>query len=75
MHDFFCVPGALPSGELGPEVLEDAVVCLRRGIRSCRERMVYLRMVAGEYQPVLNAINLREFGLGLSSCIYEPHRS
>eukprot|EP00668_Euglena_longa_P027849 GGOE01034886.1.p1 GENE.GGOE01034886.1~~GGOE01034886.1.p1 ORF type:complete len:491 (+),score=158.63 GGOE01034886.1:167-1474(+) len=50
------------AGELGPEVLEDAVVCLRRGIRSCRERMVYLKMVAGEYTPVMNAIHLKEFG-------------
>eukprot|EP00667_Euglena_gracilis_P002058 EG_transcript_2061 len=50
------------AGELGPEVLEDAVASLRRGIRSCRERLVYLKMVAGEYTPVLNAVNLREFG-------------
>eukprot|EP00667_Euglena_gracilis_P013206 EG_transcript_13600 len=50
------------AGELGPEVLEDAVVCLRRGIQSCRARMVYLKMVAGDYVPVLNAINLKEFG-------------
>eukprot|EP00667_Euglena_gracilis_P007397 EG_transcript_7473 len=50
------------AGELGPEVLEDAVVCLRRGIRSCRERMVYLKMVAGEYKPVMNTVNLKEFG-------------
>eukprot|EP00667_Euglena_gracilis_P007124 EG_transcript_7190 len=50
------------AGELGPEVLEDAVVCLRRGMRSCRARMLYLRMVAGEYVSVLNAVDLREFG-------------
>eukprot|EP00667_Euglena_gracilis_P002799 EG_transcript_2809 len=50
------------AGELGPEVLEDAVVCLRRGMRSCRARMIYLKMVAGEYVPVLNAINLQQFG-------------
>eukprot|EP00668_Euglena_longa_P024503 GGOE01030573.1.p1 GENE.GGOE01030573.1~~GGOE01030573.1.p1 ORF type:complete len:676 (-),score=155.82 GGOE01030573.1:577-2583(-) len=53
------------AGELGSEVLEDAVVCLRRGIRSCRQRMVYLKMVAGEYAPVRNAVNLKEFGLQL----------
>eukprot|EP00668_Euglena_longa_P010562 GGOE01012794.1.p1 GENE.GGOE01012794.1~~GGOE01012794.1.p1 ORF type:complete len:676 (-),score=173.15 GGOE01012794.1:858-2864(-) len=50
------------AGELGPEVLEDAVVCLQRGIQSCRARMVYLKMVAGDYVPVMNAINLRAFG-------------
>eukprot|EP00667_Euglena_gracilis_P007972 EG_transcript_8059 len=55
------------AGELGPEVLEEAVVCLRRGIRSCRERMVYLKMVAGQYAPVLNAINLKEFGQQLAA--------
>eukprot|EP00668_Euglena_longa_P027863 GGOE01034901.1.p1 GENE.GGOE01034901.1~~GGOE01034901.1.p1 ORF type:complete len:658 (+),score=171.88 GGOE01034901.1:128-2101(+) len=49
------------AGELGPEVLEDAVVCLRRGLQSCRERMVFLKMVAGEYAPVLSAIGLQEF--------------
>eukprot|EP00667_Euglena_gracilis_P010693 EG_transcript_10898 len=54
-------------GELGPEVLEDAVVCLRRAIQSCRERMVYLKMVAGEYTPVLNAVNLQEFGQQLAA--------
>eukprot|EP00668_Euglena_longa_P021037 GGOE01026170.1.p1 GENE.GGOE01026170.1~~GGOE01026170.1.p1 ORF type:complete len:679 (-),score=166.00 GGOE01026170.1:1200-3203(-) len=50
------------AGELGSEVLEDAVVCLRRGMQSCRARMVYLKMVAGDYVPVMNAINLKEFG-------------
>eukprot|EP00667_Euglena_gracilis_P005606 EG_transcript_5648 len=49
------------AGELGLEVLEDAVVCLRRGIQSCRARMVYLKMVAGEYIPVRNAINVQDF--------------
>eukprot|EP00667_Euglena_gracilis_P005032 EG_transcript_5063 len=43
-------------------VLETAMDCLRRGLRACRERQVYLKLVAGEYLPVLNAVDLEEFG-------------
>eukprot|EP00667_Euglena_gracilis_P006987 EG_transcript_7056 len=50
------------AGDVGMDVLRDAVACLRRGIQSCRARSVYLKMVAGEYVPVNNAINLAEFG-------------
>jgi len=42
--------------------LHDGVHCLRRGMRACRERQVYLKLVAGEYLPVQNDVNLREFG-------------
>eukprot|EP00667_Euglena_gracilis_P003695 EG_transcript_3704 len=47
---------------LPDKVLEDCIVSLRRGIRSCKERQGYLQLVAGQYQPVLNAVNLQDFG-------------
>eukprot|EP00668_Euglena_longa_P021883 GGOE01027228.1.p1 GENE.GGOE01027228.1~~GGOE01027228.1.p1 ORF type:complete len:659 (-),score=213.61 GGOE01027228.1:659-2527(-) len=49
--------GALPS-----QALEDCIGSLRRGVRSCKERRGYLHLVAGQYQPVMNTINLQEFG-------------
>eukprot|EP00667_Euglena_gracilis_P004701 EG_transcript_4727 len=45
--------------------LQDAVVCLQRGMKACRERQVYLKLVAGEYVPVLNEVRLRDFGQSL----------
>eukprot|EP00667_Euglena_gracilis_P006648 EG_transcript_6702 len=50
------------AGSLPTKALEDCIVSLRRGMRSCKERQVYLQLVAGQYQPVLNAINLQDFG-------------
>eukprot|EP00667_Euglena_gracilis_P001628 EG_transcript_1628 len=47
---------------VGRDVLEDAMVGLTRGMKSCKERNVYLKLVAGEYTPTMNAVNLREFG-------------
>eukprot|EP00668_Euglena_longa_P024353 GGOE01030412.1.p1 GENE.GGOE01030412.1~~GGOE01030412.1.p1 ORF type:complete len:852 (-),score=212.66 GGOE01030412.1:214-2706(-) len=49
--------GALDSNALG-----ECILSLRRGMRSCKERLVYLKLAAGQYQPVLNAIHLQEFG-------------
>eukprot|EP00667_Euglena_gracilis_P012341 EG_transcript_12678 len=45
--------------------LEDAITSLRRGMKSCRQRQVYLKLVAGEYTPVLNEVRLKEFGESL----------
>eukprot|EP00667_Euglena_gracilis_P004187 EG_transcript_4203 len=50
------------AGALSSKALEDCIVSLRRGIRSCKERQGYLQIVAGQYQPVLNAIPLQDFG-------------
>eukprot|EP00667_Euglena_gracilis_P005906 EG_transcript_5950 len=41
--------------------LEAAIHCLRRGMRTCRERQVFLKLVAGEYTPALHAVDLEEF--------------
>jgi len=41
--------------------LEDALLCLRRGVKACRERQVYLKLVAGTYAPVANAVDLEAF--------------
>eukprot|EP00667_Euglena_gracilis_P002334 EG_transcript_2333 len=50
------------SGEVGPETLVTGMAALRRGIRSCRERLVYLKLVAGDYVPTLAAVSLKDFG-------------
>eukprot|EP00668_Euglena_longa_P042842 GGOE01056719.1.p1 GENE.GGOE01056719.1~~GGOE01056719.1.p1 ORF type:complete len:740 (+),score=216.30 GGOE01056719.1:35-2221(+) len=50
------------AGALPTRVLEECIVTLRRGVRSCKERQGYLKLVAGQYEPVLNAINLQNFG-------------
>eukprot|EP00667_Euglena_gracilis_P012157 EG_transcript_12466 len=53
------------AGAQDRSTLEDAIASLRRGMKSCRQRQVYLKLVAGEYTPVLNAVRLPEFGEGL----------
>jgi len=50
------------AGASPPEVLTDSVHCLRRGMKACKQRQVYLKLVAEEYVPVENAVNLREVG-------------
>eukprot|EP00667_Euglena_gracilis_P004295 EG_transcript_4314 len=50
------------AGAMQSQVLEDCIVSLRRGVRSCKERQGYLQLVAGQYHPVLNALNLQDFG-------------
>eukprot|EP00667_Euglena_gracilis_P005188 EG_transcript_5220 len=47
---------------LPTRALEECIVSLRRGARSCKERQVYLQLVVGQYAPVLNAVNLQDFG-------------
>eukprot|EP00669_Euglena_mutabilis_P011485 TRINITY_DN6117_c0_g1_i2.p1 TRINITY_DN6117_c0_g1~~TRINITY_DN6117_c0_g1_i2.p1 ORF type:complete len:518 (+),score=90.83 TRINITY_DN6117_c0_g1_i2:217-1554(+) len=42
--------------------LQDSVLCLRRGMKACKQRQLYLKLVAGEYVPVQNAVHLKEFG-------------
>jgi len=46
-------------------VLEDALVCLRRGVKACKERQVYLKLVVGTYAPVANAVDLEGFARDL----------
>eukprot|EP00667_Euglena_gracilis_P004116 EG_transcript_4133 len=45
--------------------LEDSVACLRRGMRCCKARQVYLKLVAGEYEPAVNVVDLEDFGTQL----------
>eukprot|EP00667_Euglena_gracilis_P003538 EG_transcript_3544 len=47
---------------VGRDVLEDAMAGLTRGMKSCKERNVYLKLVAGEYTPTMNVVHLRDFG-------------
>eukprot|EP00667_Euglena_gracilis_P004969 EG_transcript_4998 len=55
------------AGEAPSGTLEDSVTCLRRGMMACKERQVYLKLVSGEYVPVSQAVNLKEFGAQLSA--------
>eukprot|EP00667_Euglena_gracilis_P002680 EG_transcript_2684 len=50
------------AGTVERHTLEAAIDCLRRGMRACKERQVYLKLVAGEYTPALHAVDLEEFG-------------
>eukprot|EP00667_Euglena_gracilis_P003482 EG_transcript_3492 len=50
------------AGALPGKALEDCIVSLWRGIRGCKARHSYLRIAAGEYRPVVNAIPLQDFG-------------
>ena len=45
--------------------LSDAMANLRRGMRWCRHRQVYLQLVANTYTPMYRRINLRDFGSDL----------
>eukprot|EP00667_Euglena_gracilis_P003382 EG_transcript_3393 len=49
-------------GQATLTALEDAMACLRRGMRICKERQVFLQLAAGEYRPMRNVVPLREFG-------------
>jgi len=42
-------------------VLEDALACLRRGVKACKERQVYLKLVVGTYAPVAHTVDLEGF--------------
>jgi len=42
-------------------VLEDALACLRRGVKACKERQVYLKLVVGTYSPVAHTVDLEGF--------------
>jgi CheY-like chemotaxis protein/signal transduction histidine kinase len=46
-------------------VLEDALACLRRGVKACKERQVYLKLVVGSYTPVAHAVDLEAFAQDL----------
>eukprot|EP00669_Euglena_mutabilis_P001955 TRINITY_DN1254_c0_g3_i1.p1 TRINITY_DN1254_c0_g3~~TRINITY_DN1254_c0_g3_i1.p1 ORF type:complete len:529 (+),score=62.72 TRINITY_DN1254_c0_g3_i1:24-1589(+) len=54
------------AGSASPELLKDGVSCLRRGMRACKERQAYVRLVAREYVPVRHTTNLRQFAEGLA---------
>eukprot|EP00668_Euglena_longa_P008255 GGOE01009936.1.p1 GENE.GGOE01009936.1~~GGOE01009936.1.p1 ORF type:complete len:715 (+),score=172.21 GGOE01009936.1:200-2146(+) len=47
---------------VGRDALEDALMCLMRGTRLCKQRNVCLKLAAGEYIPIMNVVNLKEFG-------------
>eukprot|EP00667_Euglena_gracilis_P003956 EG_transcript_3966 len=49
-------------GSAPRSTLEDALACLRRGMRICKERQVFLQLAAGEYRPMRNVVSLRELG-------------
>jgi len=53
------------SGTATEDVLNDAMLCLRRGIRVCKERQAYLKVVAGTYTPMLHPVALSQYGLDL----------
>eukprot|EP00667_Euglena_gracilis_P002551 EG_transcript_2551 len=46
------------SGAGDTELLADGIACLRRGMQHCRERQVYLKLAAGEYQPTPTPVHL-----------------
>eukprot|EP00668_Euglena_longa_P043232 GGOE01057355.1.p1 GENE.GGOE01057355.1~~GGOE01057355.1.p1 ORF type:complete len:680 (-),score=145.73 GGOE01057355.1:139-2148(-) len=50
------------AGAVERNVLEGSIHCLRRGMRACKERQVYLKLVVGEYTPALHTVDLEEFG-------------
>eukprot|EP00667_Euglena_gracilis_P003172 EG_transcript_3181 len=50
------------AGTVERHTLEAVIDCLRRGMRACRERQVYLKLVAGEYTPAMHVVDLEEFG-------------
>eukprot|EP00667_Euglena_gracilis_P001888 EG_transcript_1887 len=50
------------NGELPASALQDSLISLRRGMRSCKERQLYLKLAAGEYEPVMLPTNLEDFG-------------
>jgi len=49
-------------GRATEEVLTDAMSCLKRGMRVCKERQAYLKVVAGTYTPMLHPVELTKFG-------------
>jgi len=49
------------AGSAPREVLGDALACLRRGVKACKERQVYLKLVVGSYAAVANAVDLEAF--------------
>eukprot|EP00667_Euglena_gracilis_P012656 EG_transcript_13011 len=55
------------AGEAPSGTLEDSVTCLRRGMMACKERQVYLKLVSGQYAPVSQEVNLRDFGRELAA--------
>eukprot|EP00668_Euglena_longa_P025129 GGOE01031361.1.p1 GENE.GGOE01031361.1~~GGOE01031361.1.p1 ORF type:complete len:711 (-),score=198.49 GGOE01031361.1:160-2292(-) len=50
------------AGMVGDSILQDGIACLSRGISACKERHVYLKLVTNEYLPVMNVVNLKQFG-------------
>eukprot|EP00669_Euglena_mutabilis_P003653 TRINITY_DN14664_c0_g1_i1.p1 TRINITY_DN14664_c0_g1~~TRINITY_DN14664_c0_g1_i1.p1 ORF type:complete len:457 (+),score=94.21 TRINITY_DN14664_c0_g1_i1:82-1371(+) len=52
-------------GKATNDVLQDAMLCLRRGMRVCKERQAYLKVVAGTYTPMLHPVRLTDFARDL----------
>jgi len=41
--------------------LADALLCLRRGMKRCRDRQAFLKLVAGTYTPTYGPVHLPQF--------------
>jgi len=54
-------------GSIPVSALHDSLACLRRGMRVCKERLAYLKLVGGDYTSVLNPVSLSDFGRQLAS--------
>eukprot|EP00667_Euglena_gracilis_P018884 EG_transcript_20118 len=46
------------AGAADTTLLVDGIACLRRGMQHCKERQVYLKLAAGEYQPTPTPVRL-----------------
>eukprot|EP00667_Euglena_gracilis_P001655 EG_transcript_1655 len=64
------------AGAADHSLLEDSVACLRRGMRSCKDRQVYLKLTAGNYQPTLKPVRLsrlaQQVGMGRPIMVQAP---
>eukprot|EP00668_Euglena_longa_P036242 GGOE01046580.1.p1 GENE.GGOE01046580.1~~GGOE01046580.1.p1 ORF type:complete len:493 (-),score=84.55 GGOE01046580.1:483-1961(-) len=49
------------AGQGERDTLESAIGGLRRGMRACKNRQVYLKLVGGEYAPHQHTVDLQEF--------------
>eukprot|EP00667_Euglena_gracilis_P007068 EG_transcript_7130 len=55
------------AGRAPPSVLEDSIVCLRRGIQGCKQRQLYVTLASGKYVPAVNLVDLGDFGQQLAA--------
>eukprot|EP00669_Euglena_mutabilis_P011421 TRINITY_DN606_c1_g1_i2.p1 TRINITY_DN606_c1_g1~~TRINITY_DN606_c1_g1_i2.p1 ORF type:complete len:526 (-),score=72.23 TRINITY_DN606_c1_g1_i2:224-1801(-) len=48
------------AGSSPADVLGEALHCLRRAMKACRDRQAYLKLMAGVYKPIQTSVNLQE---------------